>query len=169
MEKYRCFMYTSETFKPRTRRFFTLPDQDLSSEVDSDRTTTDMLHTVTKREPDPLEFLDESEDDTGYAHNLLKQNLDAVQSSTDECPPRKVRRTEPLVDYGEAAECTNAAAGEMDVVDHLMLAYAKTIKRFSLRRQAETKMQIAQLILRQELEEIEERQHSGDTARCTQL
>lgn len=168
MEKFKPFIYTSDTFKPRNTRFFTFPDQDLSSELDGDRTTTDLLHAVvTKREPDPLEFLDESEDDPEYPQNLLKQSLDAVQSSTDECPPRKVRRTESQVDFGEAAE--SSSVGEMDVVDHLMLAYAKTIKRFSLRRQAETKMQIAQLILRQELEEIEERQQSGNIARCTQL
>ncbi|KAJ8868161.1 hypothetical protein PR048_031970 [Dryococelus australis] len=40
---------------------------------------------------------------------------------------------------------------ELDETDNLMLGYTKTIQKFTPRRQAVTKMKIAQLIMQQEL------------------
>jgi hypothetical protein len=45
---------------------------------------------------------------------------------------------------------------DVDVVDHLFLSWAKTVKTFSPRRLLQTKMKISNIIMQQEAEELDE-------------
>ena len=47
---------------------------------------------------------------------------------------------------------------DYDATDLLMLSYSKTIKSFSLERQAQTKFEIAQILMQQEINHIREQQ-----------
>lgn len=69
----------------------------------------------------------------------------------------KKRHSEPSSSVREIIKCfENQKETEYDATDYLLLAHAKTIKTFSGRRQAITKMRIAQVIMEQEILHQEE-------------
>lgn len=74
--------------------------------------------------------------------------------------PRTIRKRSAQASSSSATEPTNYYENNTNTVhdgtDSLMLAHAKTIKTFSGRRQAITKMKIAEVIMEQELLHLED-------------
>lgn len=90
-------------------------------------------------------------------------------------PPQKRMRNskeqsddvKQLINYFDSK---NTSKRQPDEIDHLFMSYAATFKRFSSRRQAKLKMELANLFGKAELEEMDERDpHSSCSTRRSSL
>lgn len=87
------------------------------------------------------------------------ESITPTSSSSQMPPPKRIKNTDSnddvqrLINY---LDRKNRSKPHYDEVDHLFLSYAETFKRFSPRRQATLKMDLANLFGKAELSEIEE-------------
>lgn len=78
------------------------------------------------------------------------------QNTADQEIPRKKSNNTSTTSNVETVLSYLGKRNELDAVDHLFLSWAKTIKTFSPRRLLDTKMQIANIIMQQERNQLEE-------------
>lgn len=103
-----------------------------------------------------------------FSYNHPSENeicQDSQEFATPSPTPNRKRRTASsncLVDAPSAVDRViehlqnKRGRNDYDATELIFLGYAKTIKSFSLERQAQTKLEIAQVIMKQEIEHIRE-------------
>lgn len=76
------------------------------------------------------------------------------QWETEEEPPAKRKKNIEQGDVDQIMSFISSTKKCSDAVDHLFMSYAETFKKFSPRRQAEMKMELAKLFSTAELNEL---------------
>lgn len=84
--------------------------------------------------------------------NTTPSRTSKKQKSTKSSTPKATSSVEAVISYFKNKKTTETN----DDLDLLFLSYARTIKKFSGKRKAETKLQIAQIIAQQEIMHYEE-------------
>lgn len=84
--------------------------------------------------------------------NTTRSKTSKKQKSTKSSSPKATSSVEAVISYFKNKKTTETK----DDLDLLFLSYARTITKFSGKRQAETKLQIAQIIAQQEIMHYEE-------------
>ncbi|XP_071051346.1 uncharacterized protein [Onthophagus taurus] len=97
-----------------------------------------------------------SESEETMAQDITNRNIslqsEVVALKNCAIPSLTTSTVQSLINYFQ----TKRKQPELDEIDMLFLAHAKTIKTFSKKRQVMAKMKVSQVILQQELENLEE-------------
>ncbi|KAH1000576.1 hypothetical protein HUJ04_012885, partial [Dendroctonus ponderosae] len=151
MENFRPFLTFAKTSsnvpeylsQTESNKVVNVNDNTQETNISQETKTGDFCETL---ESNAVTRTDRSDD------NATPSRTSKKQKSTKSSTPKATSSVEAVISYFENKKATETK----DDLDLLFLSYARTIKKFSGKRQVETKLQIAQIIAYQEIMHYEE-------------
>ncbi|XP_044259023.1 uncharacterized protein LOC123007676 [Tribolium madens] len=91
--------------------------------------------------------------------DVEEQKTRREKTSTPIPPPKKKKVETPDINYSEKTQCFDVLG--LDDIDLICMGYAKTIKKFSPKRQTMVKFKLSQILMQEELAQQEENEQKN--------